>query len=145
MPPKNASENAGQTPLHSLFHYQKRKTKMFLRWLSIAAIILCILAAGLGALWYFKSSWVALVFAVIFAAIGLGLSGLSFFVGEKIEMFNTVASGALNIYDMAQKKSTIIDMEDGTNTQQNTAVKIEEIENIPIEPVPDKSDLSDHK
>ncbi|MGL4666842.1 MAG: hypothetical protein ACRCWR_02800 [Saezia sp.] len=129
MTKKKTPENAGQTPLHSLFHYQKRKTQVFLRWLTIVAIVLCLIAAGLGSVWYFKSSWTALVFSVIFAAMGLGLSGIAFFIGEKIELFNTAASGALNIYDLAQKKSTIIDIEAETKTQQTT-VEIKAVEDL---------------
>lgn len=131
MTKKKTSENTGQTPLHNLFHYQKRKTQVFLRWLTIIAIVLCLMAAALGTIWYFKSSWTALVFSVIFAAMGLGLSGIAFFIGEKIELFNTAASGALNIYDLAQKKNTIIDMEAKT---QQTAVEIKTVENSSVHP-----------
>lgn len=132
MSKKETPENTGKTPLHNLFHYQKRKTKLFLCWITIIAIALCVIAAGLGLLWYFKASWVALIFAVIFGAMGLGLSGLAFVIGEKIELFNTAASGALNIYDLAQKSSTIIDME----AEQNPA-GAKEIESLSAPPPPD--------
>ena len=128
MSKKETPEKTGETPLHNLFHYQKRKTKRFLRWITVTAIALCVIATGFGLLWYFNASWIALIFAIIFAIIGLGLSGLAFIVGEKIELFNTAASGALNIYDLAQKSSTIVNMEASTNTG---TVDIKEIENQP--------------
>ena len=114
-------EGLGDTPLHALLDYQKQKTATFLRWLTIGSAFLCVCAVGLGLLWYFQSSWLSLIFAVFLGGLGLGLAALIFIINEKLELFNNVASGALNIHDKAQKKSTIIDMENHAPAPNKTS------------------------
>lgn len=88
-----------------------------MRWLTISSFILCLIAAGLGTLWYFSASWIAIIFAVLFGLVGIGLFAVTFIIAEKIELFNTLASGALSIYDATQSSGKIVETEEELTTQ----------------------------